>query len=42
MCSAQLAGGPLVCVREDGHPDGCVFHSTTVDDLHTLSEAHDD
>ena len=27
MCTATLAGGPLTCVRPDGHLHGHEFHS---------------
>lgn len=29
MCSAQLAGGPLVCIRTDAHLTGHVYESTS-------------
>lgn len=37
MCAATLAGGPLSCVRPEGHPGGHEFHSlhgSWVDDKH--------
>jgi hypothetical protein len=27
MCTATLAGGPLSCVRPQGHSDGHAYHS---------------
>lgn len=37
MCEAKLAGGPLTCVRREGHTGGHEFHSfygSWVDDHH--------
>lgn len=42
MCAHHLSGDStgLVCTRTDEHQagHGCVFVSTSVDDLHTASE----
>jgi len=38
MCTATLAGGPLTCVRPDGHAHGHEFHSlhgSWINDHHT-------
>jgi hypothetical protein len=29
MCNATLAGGPLGCVRPEGHIDGHEYHATS-------------
>lgn len=37
MCTETLAGGPLTCVRPEGHHGGHEFHSgcgSWVDDQH--------